>query len=205
MEIRSYRRVFELERRLYRVDRLRLNPAGVPVRGVVYLLAIIVAELIVAATPPGGRLLGLLPWYARDLVLPALGAALLGAIRLEGRPFHLAARSLLRQRLGARHLTGYGRAVTVGERWAPDALVLLPNGSDGWLRRLRYTGPGAVRVGIAHARKTAPGPRAWPAALRGRVIIEPRAISDRTGRGVVVELAARTRLEIRRSGPCEHG
>ncbi len=34
MEIRSYRRVFDLERRIYQVDRLRLNPSGVPVRGV---------------------------------------------------------------------------------------------------------------------------------------------------------------------------
>ena len=33
MEVRSYRRVFDLERRIYRVDRLRLNPGGVPVRG----------------------------------------------------------------------------------------------------------------------------------------------------------------------------
>jgi hypothetical protein len=33
MEIRSFRRVFDLERRIYRVDRLRLNPGGIPVRG----------------------------------------------------------------------------------------------------------------------------------------------------------------------------
>ena len=38
IEIRSYRAVFDLERRIYRVDRLRLNPGGVPVRGVVYCL-----------------------------------------------------------------------------------------------------------------------------------------------------------------------
>ena len=41
IEIRSYRRVFDLERRVYSVDRLRLNPGGVPVRGIVYLLAIL--------------------------------------------------------------------------------------------------------------------------------------------------------------------
>ena len=29
-EIRSYRRVFDLERRIYSIDRLRLNPGGVP-------------------------------------------------------------------------------------------------------------------------------------------------------------------------------
>jgi hypothetical protein len=35
MDIRSYRAVFDLERRIYRIDRLRLNPSGVPVRGVI--------------------------------------------------------------------------------------------------------------------------------------------------------------------------
>ena len=34
IEIRSYRRVFDLERRIYSIDRVRLNPGGVPVRGV---------------------------------------------------------------------------------------------------------------------------------------------------------------------------
>ena len=46
MEIRSYRRVFDLERRIYRIDRLRLNPGGVPVRGVVYFLVAIVMALM---------------------------------------------------------------------------------------------------------------------------------------------------------------
>ena len=41
MEIHSYRRVFDLERRVYSVDRLRLNPSGVPVRGIVYFLAVV--------------------------------------------------------------------------------------------------------------------------------------------------------------------
>ena len=42
MVIRSYRRVFDLERRIYRVTRIRLNPGGIPIRGVVYLLALVV-------------------------------------------------------------------------------------------------------------------------------------------------------------------
>ncbi len=41
IEIRSYRRVFDLERRIYSVDQLRLNPGGVPVRGVLYFLALL--------------------------------------------------------------------------------------------------------------------------------------------------------------------
>jgi hypothetical protein len=51
IEIRSYRRVFDLERRIYSVDRLRLNPGGVPVRGVVYFLAIVLGGLIAGGMP----------------------------------------------------------------------------------------------------------------------------------------------------------
>ena len=71
MEIRSYRAVFDLERRIYRVDRLRLNPGGIPVRGVVYFLAILLATLIAGQPAAGGSGDRALPWYLRDLALPA--------------------------------------------------------------------------------------------------------------------------------------
>ena len=56
MEIRSYRRVFDLERRIYRIDHLRLNPSGVPVRGVVYFLALLAGVLLAARLPGAGVL-----------------------------------------------------------------------------------------------------------------------------------------------------
>jgi len=99
MEIRSYRRVFDLERRIYRVDRLRLNRRrtraggrllpGDPGRG---------SDRRAAAA--AGERRELLPWYLGDLALPAASAALLTMIRVEGRPFHMAARALLRYRTG---------------------------------------------------------------------------------------------------------
>ena len=91
MEIRSYRRVFDLERRIYRVDRLRLNPGGIPVRGVVYFLAILAATVIAGRVPVISFAVRGLPWYVSDLALPGCSAALLSVIRIEGRPFHLAA------------------------------------------------------------------------------------------------------------------
>ena len=39
-----------------------------------------------------------------------------------------------------------------GERWHPEEILMLPDGSDGQMRRLRYTGPGAVLVTVAHER-----------------------------------------------------
>jgi hypothetical protein len=158
IEIRSYRAVFDLERRIYRVDRLRLNPGGVPVRGVVYCLAILACLALAGTLPLLGTAVRGLPWYLRDLLLPAGLAALLTMIRVEGRPFHLAATALLRHLFGPHQLVGlvpvggslvmppgrFGEAP--GQVWCPEDLLLLPDGSDPRPRRLRYSGPGAVRM-----------------------------------------------------------
>ena len=157
MEIRSYRRVFDLERRIYRIDRLRLNPAGVPLRGIVYFLGLVGLTLSIASLPLIGAGVKMMPWYMRDLGLPGVGAALLTMIRIEGRPFHLALHSLLRFACGPRHLAGartcHGAdCFRSGQRWYAPPLLYLPDGSDARLRRLRYTGPGAVLVTVAHRR-----------------------------------------------------
>ncbi len=157
LKISSYRRVFDLERRIYRVDRLRLNPGGVPVRGVLYFLAILAAALIWARLPLLSGLAAGVPWYLRDLALPSAGAAVLTMIRVEGRPFHLAAAALVRYAVSPHRLAGgrscrRGHATTPGERWRPGEIVVMPDGSDSRMRRLRYTGPGAVLVAVAHER-----------------------------------------------------
>ena len=166
MEIRSYRRVFDLERRIYRVDRLRLNPGGVPVRGVVYFLAILAGALIAGRLPLLGNATGLLPWYLGDLALPAASAAILTMIRVEGRPFHMAARAVLRYRTEPRRLAGARRCNGPGERWCPEEIVLLPDGSDSRMRHMRYTGPGAVLVSVKHE-PLPTGPRNPSLTLRG--------------------------------------
>jgi hypothetical protein len=155
MEIRSYRAVFDLERRIYRVDRLRLNPAGVPVRGVVYALALIAAALICGSVPPIAAVAHALPWYLINLALPIGGAALLTVVAIDGRPAHLAAHALLRHRLEPRRRVGLRPAHALphgapGCRWWPPEILILPDGSDARLRRLRYTGPGAALVTVAH-------------------------------------------------------
>jgi hypothetical protein len=167
MELRSYRAVFDLERRIYRIDRLRLNPGGIPVRGAIYCLAILAALALAGTLPLLGAVVRALPWYLRDLALPAGSAAVLTMIRIEGRPFHLAAAALLRHALGPHNLAGLradprsadlrSAGGAYGQRWRPDGgatargwrpddLLILPDGSDARLRHLRYSGPGAVRV-----------------------------------------------------------
>jgi hypothetical protein len=201
IEIRSYRRVFDLERRIYSVDRLRLNPGGVPVRGVVYFLALLSAGLIVAGLPLLGALADELPWYLRDVALPGAGATVLSAIRVEGRTFHLAAQALVRYWTGPRRLAGQRRCAAAGELWRMPEIVMLPDGSDSRMRRLRYTGPGAVLVSVEHerggrARETGSNGMARPGlrpVLSLRQTAGARALQD----GQVISLGAGARLLVR--------
>ncbi len=204
IEIRSYRRVFDLERRIYSVDRLRLNPGGVPVRGVLYFLAILSAALIAAGLPVLGTLARELPWYVRDLALPAASAAVLSAIRIEGRTFHLAAGALLRYWSGPRRLAGTRRCAGVGELWCPEQIVLLPDGSDSRLRRLRYSGPGSVLVEVEHERSGRLIERGKTGLARGgarRTVTLTQLTPLRAGpRAQVISLGKGARLRVRATG-----
>ena len=200
MDVRSYRRVFDLERRIYRVDRLRLNPAGVPVRGIVYFLVIVGLALLVARLPLLALVASGVPWYLRDVALPGGVAALMTVIRIEGRPFHLAAQALPRHRAGWRRLSclrpcGPNSCAFPGARWMPEQIVLLPDGSEGRMRRLRYTGPGAVLVAVAHRRQA----RRGRLELLGRgpcVVVRqrPGARPPRRGQVIVLERGAQLRV-----------
>jgi hypothetical protein len=201
VEIRSYRAVFDLERRVYRIDRLRLNPGGVPVRGIVYLLALLATVLALGRLPPTALALGTLPWYVAYLALPGAGAALLTVLRIDGRPAHLAGRALLGHWLGPRRTVGLHAGAKVGgERrgtcWRPPEILLLPDGSEARLRRLRYTGPGAVLVAVAHERRQ-PGGLAR-GLVPGRLVLRLQAAAGpRAARpGQVIALAARARVRI---------
>lgn len=195
MEIRSYRAVFDLERRIYRIDSLRLNPAGVPVRGILYFLALLATIVLCARVPPLRAVTSVLPWYLLYVALPSAGAALLTVIVLDGRPAHLAAQALLRHRIAPRRSVGLrvrrvGWGTEPGVRWHPQEILLLPDGSDARVRRLRYTGPGAVLVSVAHERIESP----VLVLGRSRLTVRELCGRPRPARGRVIALAARARL-----------
>ena len=146
IEIRSYRRVFELERRIYRIDRLRLNPNGVPLRGIAYLVVAAALVGVLAHVPPLSELLALLPWYARYLGLPAAAAALLAMIRVEGRTFHVAALAVARRLIEPSVLVSFRGVPKPVGRWGPAEVILIPDGSEGRARTMRYAGPGLAVV-----------------------------------------------------------
>jgi hypothetical protein len=187
IEVRSFRTVFDLERRLYRIDRLRLNPGGVPVRGVVYGVVLAVVIALLAAVPLVGWPLRAMPWPARHLLLPTVLAAGLTVIRVDGRPCHVALRSLIELAVGPRRVGGWERLPRSAERWRLPDLVVIPDGSGSELRRAQFRGPGAVVVGVPHELRR---------RGRRRVLLRPAQQRGAPARKVVV-LADGSRLHIR--------
>jgi hypothetical protein len=201
IEIRSYRRVFDLERRIYRIDRLRLNPGGVPVRGLVYLLALTALGALVERLPLLGPLADMLPWYLRELIGPAAAATLLCLIGVEGRPFHLAVWALARYAAAPRRTRGLRRCPRAGSRWRPGEVLFLPDGSEPRVRALRYTGPGAVLVCVEHERigRGWEGGRRWGFGLgfAAKLLVREARGGGRLPTGKVVLLRAGARLVVR--------
>jgi len=194
-EIRSYRRVFDLERRIYAIDRVRLNPSGVPVRGVVYAAAAAFALALLSRVPLLGRPLAATPWLLRDLVLPAATGALMSVLRIDGRSCHAAMAAVAGFARSPRRLAALRPAGPLGARWLPSALIVLPGATEGGARRLRYRGPGVVLLAAAHRPRGA-RVAAWSRArgggrpiavggVPGEDVADPRPLSIRRRRAVV--------------------
>ena len=197
LEIRSYRAVFDLERRLYRIDRLRLPPGGIPMRGAVYCLSLVLATTVVSRFPLVGQVASWLPWYLRDVAVPTAVAALLALVRLEGRPFHVAVRALVRHRLGPRWWRGLRPAAPPGACWHPDALLMLPDGSDGRWRAFTFTGPGAVMVRGAYECRARRGGVAAAIWRRPHVTVHEQPHAAAARQRQVIALSAGARLRVR--------
>jgi hypothetical protein len=143
-----------------------------------------------------------LPWYLVDVAAPAASAALLTVVRIEGRPFHVAGRALVGHAVNARQLVRW-RPAPIGQArpsegctyWVPPEIVLLPDGSDQVMRRLRYRGPGAVLVSVGHRREAPPEQRRGfiAAHLMRRRRLELRQASAKAD-DVVIVLARGTEL-----------
>lgn len=197
IEVRSYRRVFDLERRVYSVDGVRLNPTGIPLRGIVYFLLLVWAAVTLSALAGVGQLISRVPWYIRDLALPGLSAMTLAAIRIEGRVFHLALLAAMRLLVGPRRLIGLDRRSPVGQRWLPASMLMLPDGSEARPRRLLYRGPGAVLVRFEHRRSGAlERGGVGLASGAARIRVEATAARVQDGDGEVILLGAGARLLV---------
>ena len=185
LEIRSFRLCFALERRLHRIDRFRLPlPYGLPLRGLGYGAAILLAVLVLGALPLTGGLLGLLDPVIRFGVLPIAGGYLLTELRVDGRSGHAVVLSWLRMRLAPRRVRAF-RAHRPPRCFVLEPIAVAPDERGARLRRGLIEGRGRVFV-------------RQPAQLsaRGRTLrIQPRDGAPRR-RGTQVDLRSGQRAVI---------
>lgn len=202
--VRSHRGDFEFERRLYYIPLepgnrrvLRLNPSGIPVRGIVYGLVGIAAMAAATQLPLLSALLGLVPWPVTTLLMPCVTAAFLAVVKPGGRAFHVAARALVGHLLGAKSLHAFRPCPPLGRAWRPPALLMLASGAEPVCRRLRFTGPGEFWIGRAHRQSRAAG---WVTALplrRAHLTLAEVDAERPTGTGLSRHLRAGKRVETR--------
>ncbi len=143
LELRSYRVVFALERRLHRLDHVLLPvPYGIPLRAIGYFAAVLLGVLIAAQLPALGMLVGLLPAPLRLFALPSAAAFVLARTRVDGRHPERLLLSCLRLSVGwwARWRLVRESAFAVCE-----PVVIVP-AADGSLRAGTISGPGTVVV-----------------------------------------------------------
>src|SRR4051812_46140834 len=148
--IRSYRRVFEVDRRIYRVDRWALPvPGGVPLRAVGYFAAAVLAVVILGGLPATAALVGMLSPPLRYVVLPLAVAVLGTQAAPDGRTAPRCAGDWLRRGLGARGRS-VGRVVALeGEpvRWEGE-LAVRWDVDGAQLHRARVRGPARVTFNV---------------------------------------------------------
>lgn len=136
MEVRSYHHVFSPERRLYRIDRIVLTPAGIPVRALVYFATLAATGTLARQIPGVSALFGLLPWPVWIVALPAAIATTLTTLRIDGRDAHLLVEPLVLYALRWIQTRRFGRTV----RFDPRPSLVVPG------KRVRYSGPGWISV-----------------------------------------------------------
>src|SRR4051794_30360078 len=174
MVIRSYRRVFEVDRRIYRVDRWALPvPGGVPLRAVGYFVASLLGVLAAGALPLVGEAVAVVSAPLRFVVVPLAVAVLGTQVAPDGRAAHRFAWDWLRLRLRARRRCG-GRVVPLEHEpvvWQ-GGLAVRWDGDGAQLRRGRVRGPARVTFNVpvvlrpggsglvAHARPVGEAPQA---------------------------------------------
>jgi hypothetical protein len=137
--IRSYRRVFKIHRRIYRVDRWALPvPGGVSLLSIGYFAAAIFTVAILSKIPIVDDGVGLLNAPLRWVIIPIAIAVLCSQATPDGRPMHKFAICWLRMQWKPTVTTPVvgGKLRT---RWDIDAPML---------RKLRVHGPARVRFSV---------------------------------------------------------
>ena len=151
MQIRSFRVVFDLERRIHRIDRFRLPlPYGLPLRSVAYFFAALACGLMAGGLPGVGALAGSVPAPVRFVVVPAVVAYVLTQLRVDGRVAHQAAGSWFAWRVGPRRVAAF-QAARGEQSVRLDDVTMAPDERGSRYRRAQLVGPGEALLRCAFA------------------------------------------------------
>src|SRR3954471_15511551 len=113
IRIRSFGVVFDLERRIHRIDRFRVPlPYGLPLKSIAYAAIGLLAVLIAQKLPIVGSVLAGLPTPARYVLVPIGISYVLTRYRVDGRSAHTAAAAWVRFRIRSRSVVAFRPART---------------------------------------------------------------------------------------------
>jgi len=143
--VRSFRVVFDLERRIHKVDRWRLPvPYGVPVRGIAYFALCLAAIVAFGALPILGGGVGLLSAPLRFVIVPVGAACAVAWVRIDGRPGHAAIGSWARFKLAPQRLAAFRPVPAVGQVERIGDLTFVPDERFARYRAAVIEGPSVV-------------------------------------------------------------
>ena len=189
LPIHSFRVVFELERRIHKIDRWRLPvPYGIPLRGLGYWAVALVATIVLARLPLVGSAIDVLPAPVRFVVLPVGVAYLLARVEVDGRPAHRAIAAWARLRVSpsriaaARRVSAHGRVIRLGE------LTIVPDERTARYRSALIVGPADVllRHPFSHGVRGRRRPTLHVRPLPGAPLLTGKRVQLRDGQRMLV-------------------
>jgi hypothetical protein len=183
--IRSFRLAFELERRIFKVDRWRLPFAyGVALRSVAYAAAALVAVVLLTRLPLAGTALAAVPAPLKFVIAPLGAGYVLTRVDVDGRNAHRAAAAWVRYATTPRRVAAFRRVARADRPARLGAVTLAADRSGPYYPRGIVRGPATLVLRYpAHA-------RARGSTLRLRqssavALQRPRTINVRSGQRVV--------------------
>src|SRR3954469_6262973 len=109
--IRSFGVVFDLERRIHKIDRFRVPlPYGLPLRSLGYAIVALAIVLVASAIPLIGSPIVAIPAPVRLVGLPIAAAYALTGLQIDGRPPHVVGVTAIRYALGPRRIAAWSPA-----------------------------------------------------------------------------------------------
>lgn len=189
--VRSYRRVFDVDRRIHRVDRWVLPiPGGLPLRTLGYFVGTLLVILVVDGFPLIGDLIGALSPPMRYVLIPGAVAALGSQVAPDGRSAHRYALTWLGFHLRPRRRSA-GRAVPLEGELVPSGgeVAMRADETSPLARRARVYGP--ARVDLAEPMALRQTRNGWEARSTGDAGRGATTVSD------AVDLEPGEVLEVR--------